>query len=75
MRVVFETDESFSFETLRALGYAVYGGADVGEVLTAAQRITPGDGASWYREWRALADAKRRMTSSSRANPPGCTRP
>ncbi|MEU0495837.1 alpha/beta fold hydrolase [Mycobacterium sp. NPDC006124] len=56
MRVVFETDESFSFETLRALGYAVYGGADVGEILTAAQRITPGDGESWYREWRALAD-------------------
>ena len=56
MHVVFDTDESFSFETLRALGYAVYGGADVGEVLTAAQRITPGDGESWYREWRALAD-------------------
>ena len=56
MHVVFETDESFSFETLRALGYAAYGGADVGEVLTAAQRITPGDGESWYREWRALAD-------------------
>ena len=55
MHVVFETDESFSFETLRALGYAAYGGADVGEVLTAAQRITPGDGESWYREWRALA--------------------
>jgi len=56
MHVVFETDESFSFETLRALGYATYGGADVGEVLTAAQRVTPGDGESWYREWRALAD-------------------
>jgi len=56
MHVVFETDESFSFETLRALGYAVYGGADVGEVLTADQRITPGDWESWYREWRALAD-------------------
>lgn len=56
MHVVFDTDESFSFETLRALGYAVYGGADVGEVLTTAQRIAPGDGESWYREWRALAD-------------------
>jgi len=56
MHVVFETDESFSFETLRALGYAVYGGADVGEVLVVAERITPGDWESWYREWRALAD-------------------
>lgn len=56
MRFIFETDESFSFETLRAVGYAVYGGADIGEVITAAQRITPGDLESWYQEWRALAD-------------------
>jgi pimeloyl-ACP methyl ester carboxylesterase len=56
MRFVFETDESFSFETLRAVGYAVYGGADIGEVITTAQRVTPGDWESWYREWRALAD-------------------
>jgi pimeloyl-ACP methyl ester carboxylesterase len=56
MRIVFDTDESFSFETLRALGYAAYGGADIGEVITTAERITPGDWESWYREWRALAD-------------------
>ncbi|MGY4711323.1 alpha/beta hydrolase family protein [Mycolicibacterium sp. CBM1] len=56
MRFIFDTDESFSFETLRAVGYAAYGGADVGEVITTAQRITPGDGESWYRNWRALAD-------------------
>jgi pimeloyl-ACP methyl ester carboxylesterase len=56
MRFIFDTDESFSFETLRAVGYTVYGGADIGEVITTAERITPGDGESWYREWRALAD-------------------
>lgn len=56
MRFVFDADESFSFETLRAVGYAAYGGADIGEVITTAQRITPGDWESWYREWRALAD-------------------
>lgn len=56
MRFIFDTDESFSFETLRAVGYAVYGGADIGEVVTTAQRITPGDWESWYREWRDLAD-------------------
>ena len=33
-----------------------YGGADIGEVITTAERITPGDTESWYREWRALAD-------------------
>jgi dienelactone hydrolase len=56
MRIIFDTDESFSFETLRAVGYAPYGGADIGEVITTAERITPGDWESWYREWRALAD-------------------
>ena len=56
MRFIFDNDESFSFETLRAVGYTVYGGADIGEVITTARRITPGDVESWYREWRALAD-------------------
>ena len=28
MRFIFDTDESFSFETLRAVGYTVYGGAE-----------------------------------------------
>lgn len=56
MRFLFDGDESFSFETLRAVGYAVYGGADIGEVVTTARRIIPGDWESWYREWRALAE-------------------
>jgi len=56
MRFIFDTDESFSFETLRAVGYTAYGGADIGEVITTAERVTPGDWESWYREWRALAD-------------------
>lgn len=56
MRFVFDADEAFSFETLRAIGYTVYGGADIGEVVATAERITPGDIESWYQEWRALAD-------------------
>jgi len=32
-------NKSFSFETLRALGYAPYGGADIGEVTSTASRI------------------------------------
>lgn len=56
MHFIFDTDESFSFETLRAVGYAAYAGADIGEVITTAERVTPGDWESWYREWRALAD-------------------
>jgi pimeloyl-ACP methyl ester carboxylesterase len=56
MRFMFTDDESFSFETLRAVGYTVYGGADVGEVMATAARITSGDWESWHREWKALAD-------------------
>ena len=56
MHFIFDADESMSFETLRAVGYTVTGGADISEVITTARRITPGDTESWYREWRALAD-------------------
>ncbi|HEX2745394.1 MAG TPA: dipeptidyl aminopeptidase, partial [Streptosporangiaceae bacterium] len=49
-------DQSFSFETLRALGYAVYGGADIGEVVSTAGRIPDGDETAWYTQWRALAE-------------------
>ena len=49
-------DQSFFFETLRALGYAHYGGADIGEVLSTAGRIPDGDEAAWYTQWRALAE-------------------
>ena len=38
--VLFADDPSFWFETLRTLGHAAYGGADIGEVLTTAAAIT-----------------------------------
>jgi len=47
---------SFSFEALRALAYAPYGGADIGEVTSTASRIPDGDKAAWYAEWRAIAE-------------------
>ncbi len=50
------SDQSFSFETLRALGYAPYGGADIGEITSTARRIPDGDKSAWYSEWRALAE-------------------
>ena len=49
-------DQSFYFETLRAFGYAHYGGADIGEVLSTAGRIPDGDESAWYTQWRALAE-------------------
>ncbi|MBB3750358.1 pimeloyl-ACP methyl ester carboxylesterase [Mycolicibacterium sp. BK634] len=54
--VLFADDTSFWFETLRVLGAATYGGADIGEVITTAQAITAGDYDSWYDQWLAVAD-------------------
>jgi pimeloyl-ACP methyl ester carboxylesterase len=54
MKFLFD-DESFSFEALRAAGFANYGGADLGEVLVAARAIPDGDEAAWHREWKAIA--------------------
>src|SRR6266576_5371091 len=48
-------NETFSFETLRTAGFAAYGGADLGEVLTTAGHIGEGDEASWHEAWKATA--------------------
>jgi pimeloyl-ACP methyl ester carboxylesterase len=55
MKFLFE-DEAFSFETLRTTGFAGYGGADLGEVLTTASQIREGDEASWHQAWKATAE-------------------
>ena len=54
MKFLFE-DESFSFETLRAAGFANYGGADLGEIIVTAGAISDGDENAWHREWTATA--------------------
>jgi pimeloyl-ACP methyl ester carboxylesterase len=54
MKFLFDT-ESFSFETLRTAGFAAYGGADLGEVLTTAGHIGEGDEAGWHEAWKATA--------------------
>ena len=55
MKFLFD-DTSFSFEALRAAGFANYSGADLGEVLATAQAIPDGDEDSWHREWKATAE-------------------
>lgn len=54
MKLIFD-DQTFSFELLRTMGYAAYGGADVGECLTTAYRIEEGNFESWYEEWLKTA--------------------
>jgi len=57
MELVFK-DTQYAFQTLRALGYAVSGGADIGEVLKTAYSIKEGDDESWYREWMKTAEQR-----------------
>lgn len=45
----------FHFEALRAMAYAPYGGADIGEVFSAIGDVKSEDGDSWYQAWYALA--------------------
>jgi pimeloyl-ACP methyl ester carboxylesterase len=66
MKFLFD-DESFSFETLRTAGFALYGGADLGEVLVTAAAITGGDEASWHREWKATAERLQTTGEKARA--------
>src|SRR6266851_3675518 len=55
MKLTFK-DQAFSFELLRAVGYAPYGGADLGECLATAERIKEGDLESWHTEWLRTAE-------------------
>jgi alpha-beta hydrolase superfamily lysophospholipase len=55
MKIEFD-DTLFEEWAERALLHAVYGGADFGECLTTAERITDGDRTSWFDEWVETAD-------------------
>ena len=66
MKFLFD-DESFSFEALRAAGFADYGGADLGEVIVTAQGIGEGDERAWHRAWKATAERVHAVAEKSLA--------
>ena len=53
---LFFDDEDFDGQLLRAISYAAYGGADIGECFETASRIEEGDRDSWYEAWTKTAD-------------------
>ncbi|MER7932008.1 MULTISPECIES: alpha/beta fold hydrolase [unclassified Streptomyces] len=55
-QLLFPGNIQFWYETLRSMSHIAYGGADFGEVVATAERITEGDYDSWYTEWAATAD-------------------
>lgn len=60
-------DATFSFEVLRALGYAPYGGADIAECLTTASRISARDFESWQGEWSKTARRAHALADEAKA--------
>jgi pimeloyl-ACP methyl ester carboxylesterase len=65
MRVHFP-GRAFDYQTLRALSYTTFGGAEPGEVLTTAERIAEGDTGSWHDEWRRTAERVERLAARAR---------
>jgi len=55
MKVGFK-DDHFAFEFVRNLGFMYYGGADLGEMIVTAGRITEGDFESWFEGWNQRAE-------------------
>jgi hypothetical protein len=62
MRVSFD-DDDLDGQFQRTLAHAYERAADLGEAFAVAQRITPADDQSWYRQWSVAA---RRSAQNSR---------
>lgn len=65
MRVHF-SGRAFDYQTLRAMAYTGFGGAEPGEVLTTVERIDEGDVESWHAEWRRTAERLERSADDAR---------
>jgi pimeloyl-ACP methyl ester carboxylesterase len=52
----FFSDQTYHFQTLRALNDIPFGGADISEVLETVKHIKPGDFDSWYAAWERTGD-------------------
>jgi pimeloyl-ACP methyl ester carboxylesterase len=55
VNVHFESD-ILDYQTLRAMAYATYGGAEPGEVLVTAERIDTTRPGEWHAEWSRTAE-------------------
>ena len=60
-------DELFDAQFVRALAYAEQGGAELGECLGTAARITKTNGDLWYEQWAHTADRVRAIADTAAA--------
>ncbi|KAJ5586299.1 hypothetical protein VI817_008454 [Penicillium citrinum] len=63
----FNSNESFSYEALRAAGYSNYGGADLAEVIAICSRIRSGNEDDWVREWQKAAERAVSLAAKSKS--------
>lgn len=64
----FFKDSQFSFQTLRLLGEAAWGAADIGEVLATIERIKDEDFESWCLEWTNTAEKLHKFANECYSN-------
>ncbi|HLT31163.1 MAG TPA: alpha/beta hydrolase [Myxococcaceae bacterium] len=61
----FYPDPDLDFEVRCLLGYAPYGGSDIGEVLKTIDGVPPGDREHWFRAWHDTASRVRTMAEAA----------
>ncbi|MDL5363721.1 S9 family peptidase [Halalkalicoccus sp. NIPERK01] len=62
------SEPTLDYQTLRALAYTTYGGAEPGEVLSTAERIPEGDLEAWHAEWRYAGERCARRADAALAD-------
>ena len=61
----FFADQSYHFQTLRAMTDVASDGADTAEVLETIKRIRAGDAQSWFRAWSDTGDRVARLAAAT----------
>ncbi|MEY7851812.1 alpha/beta hydrolase family protein [Natrarchaeobius sp. A-rgal3] len=64
MRVHFSS-RAFDYQTIRAMAYTTFGGAEPGEVLATVERIDEGDTDAWHARWLETARRVERLADDA----------
>jgi alpha-beta hydrolase superfamily lysophospholipase len=67
-RFKFFNDQTYHFQTLRALNDVPFGGADISEVLETIKHIRERDPDSWYAAWERTGDRVAELASRMKDN-------
>ena len=62
-RFRFFNNQTYHFQTLRALNDIPYGGADTSEILATIEHIKAGDADGWYDAWEGTGDRVSELAS------------